>query len=335
MKLPYQQIKQHLTNKLLPLYLVSSDELLLSQETVDMIRKAARNAGFTERVLIQPDSNPDWPAEIYSETHHLSLFSTKRIVELNLTQTKLNQTSAKIVEEYALNPPADTLLIIQTNKLDSKIEKSTWFQAINKIGIIIQIWPITLEQLPQWIMQRAEQAHFTLTKEAANWLAILVEGNLLAAACEIEKLSLLKPGETLDHETIENAVTDHARFDIFTLVDSMLSGNSKRCLRILENLAAEGTEPALILWALTREVRLLAEIAKQKSRGESLSSLFSKFRIWEKRQGPVRAFLQRHTEQDCWMMLKKTAEIDRVIKGAEIGNVWNMLQDFLILKHAS
>ena len=330
MKLPYQQVKQHLTNKLFPLYLVCGDELLLVQETVDAIRKAARNAGFTERVLIQADSNTDWPAAIYSQTHHLSLFSTKRIVELNLTQAKLTLASTKILEEYALNPLLDTLLIIQTNKLDNKIEKSPWFQAIDKIGVVIQIWPITLEQLPQWIMQRANQANFTLTKEAAGWLAVLVEGNLFAAACEIEKLSLLQPGGTVDHEIIENAVTDHARFDIFTLVDSMLSGNSKRCLRILENLAAEGTEPTLVLWALTREIRLLADIARQKSQGAALSNLFSKFHIWEKRQGFVRAFLQRHTEQHCWAMLIKAAEIDRIIKGAAIGNVWNRLQDFVV-----
>lgn len=330
MKLPYQQIKQHLANKLSSLYLISSDELLLAQETIDAIRKAARETGFTERTLIHADSNSDWPASIYSQTHHLSLFSTKRIVELNLTQTKLNNASGKIIEEFALNPPADTLLIVQTNKLDSKIEKTSWFQAIDKSGVIIQIWPIASDQLPQWIMQRATQANFTMTKEAASWLAAQVEGNMFAAAQEIEKLSLLQAGGTLDHLTIENAVTDHARFDIFTLVDSALSANKKRCLRILQNLAAEDTEPVLVLWALTRELRTMADLSRQKQQGIALSNIFSKYRIWEKRQPAVRAFLQRHSEKDCWKMLEKAAEIDRIIKGVEPGNVWNQLQNFVI-----
>ena len=330
MKLPYQQITKHLTNQLAPLYLVSSDELLLAQETVDTIRDAARKAGFTERMRVTADSNADWAESIYSHSHHLSLFSTKRIIELNLTHTKFNSAIGKLLEEYALKPPIDTLLIAQTSKLDSKMEKSSWYQSIDKKGIVIQIWPIAVEQLPQWIIQRANKANFSLTTQAANWLATLVEGNLLAAAQEIEKLALLQPGGTLDQQTIEDAVTDHARFDIFTLVDCVLSGNCKRSLRILDNLRAEDTEPVLILWALTREIRTLADMAKQVKTGTPLSSLFGKFRIWEKRQPAVRAFLQRHQQSACWALLLDAASIDSIIKGADAGNVWDKLQNLVV-----
>lgn len=331
MKLPHAQLPKHLANTpLAPVYLVSGDELLLVEETLDTIRAAARKVGFSERIRVAADSNSDWAEAIYSHSHHLSLFSTKRIVELNLAHIKFNAAIGKLIEEYAAKPPKDTILLIQSNKLDSKTEKTKWYQALDKAAVIIPIWPITLDVLPQWIMQRASKANFTLTPQAANWLAVQLEGNLLAAAQEIEKLSLLQPGGTLDQETIEEAVTDHARFDIFNFVDTALSGNTPRSLRILDNLKAEDTEPVLILWALARELRTLSDIAKQIASGVSLSNLFSKYRIWEKRQPAVRAFFQRHKQKTCWAMLTEAAAIDRVIKGAEKGNVWDKLQDLTV-----
>lgn len=329
MKISYQQLTQHLARQLAPIYLVSSDELLLAQEAIETIRQTARKAGFTERVCVTVE-NTDWGALLYANTHDLSLLATKRIVEINLSHIKSNAASHKILEDYALSPAADTLLIIQTAKLDKKIEKSCWYQALEKVGIILQIWPITTEQLPYWIMQRAKKINLSLTKHAAETLAVQVEGNLLAAAQEIEKLNLLQTDAILDQQTIENIVTDNAHFDIFNLVDSALSGKSKRCLRILQNLAAEDSEPTLILWALTRELRTLAEIAKQLKQGEKLPKLFEKFRIWEKRQPLVQAFLQRHTQQDCWELLINAAAIDRMIKGAERGNVWDELESWVL-----
>lgn len=330
MKLAYPQLAQHLAKNLAPIYLVSGDELLLVQEAVDTIREAARNAGFMERFVISAEQGVDWGKLIYSEAHSLSLFATKKIIELNLSHIKLNNTSGKMLEEYAQIPLSDTLLIIYTAKLDTKVEKSPWYQAIDKIGITLPIWPINPEQLPQWIIQRTKKLNLNVTKQAAERLATLVEGNLLAAAQEIEKLSLLQPNGTLDHETIDNVVTDHAHFDIFNLVDSVLLGNSQRSLRILHNLAAEDTEPTLVLWALTRELRTLADIQKQIKQGSSLTSLFGKFRIWEKRQPSVRAFLQRHTLQHGWELLINAAKIDRIIKGAEIGNTWDELQTLAV-----
>ncbi len=157
-----------------------------------------------------------------------------------------------------------------------------------------------------------------------------MEGNLLAAAQELEKLSLLHPGGLIDTNTLDNAITDNARFDIFQLVDNTLLGNRPRSLRILQNLANEDTEPTLVLWALTRELRTLCEMQKKMKQGASLSSLFSQFRIWEKRQPAVRAFLQRHPQRDGWDLLLKAAEIDRMIKGIEIGNTWDTLADLVI-----
>lgn len=330
MKLSYTQLMSHLGNALAPIYLISSDEILLLNESVDAIRQAAIRAGFSERITVTAESNTDFEQVLYEQTHELSLFSTKRIVELNLCAIKFTQAMGKQLEDYAKHPSTETILVIYTHKLDTKFEKSTWYQTIEKHGVTLPIWPIPIEQLPMWMIQRAKKLNLTLTKQAADHLALEVEGNLLAAAQEIEKLSLLLPNATIDHQTIDAIVTDNARFDLFHLVDSALSGNRSRSLRILNNLAAEGSEPTLILWALTREIRTLSDIHKHRQQGMPLANLFTKFRIWEKRQPGVRAFLQRHTLNDCLALLIQAAGVDRIIKGSELGNPWEALENLTL-----
>lgn len=330
MKLSYPQLIPHLAKALAPLYFISSDELLLAQESVDAIRNAAEQAGFTERVAITAEPGMDIEKLIYENAHGLSLFATKRIIELNLCHIKFNQATGKIIESYAQKPLTDTILIIYTHKLDTKLEKSTWYQTIEKNGITLPLWPIQAEQLPAWIMQRAKKLNLTFTKTAAELLAHEVEGNLLAAAQEIEKLCLLAPNGTIDEHTIDAAVTDNARFDIFNLVDSTLIGNHQRSLRILRSLATEDTEPTLVLWALTREIRTLANMLTQIKQGIPLATLFTKFRIWDKRQPSVRAFIKRHQPATCWTLLLSAAKIDRIIKGSEIGNTWEELENLTL-----
>ncbi|MCD6039558.1 MAG: holA [Gammaproteobacteria bacterium] len=331
MKLTYLQLTHHLTKNLMPIYFVSGDELVLVQETVDTICAAASTAGFDKQISIIAESQNDWKKWVYNNMHSLSLFENKKIIKVNLNHIKLNDTTGSLFEEHACKPLTDTLLIITAAKLDAKIEKTSWYKTIIKNGVVIPIWPIPAEQLPQWIIQRAIKKQLQLTSEAAARLATLVEGNLLAAAQEIEKLSLLYHSDKpLDYETIETAVTDNARFDIFNLVDSALLGDGLRCLRILKNLADEGIEPTFIVWAFARELRTLAEIKKQLEQGMTLATLFNKARIWEKRQRGFKAFLNRHTHNQCWKLLKNVAEIDRIIKGIEVGNVWNKLNALVI-----
>lgn len=326
MKLSSAQLAQQLTKSLAPIYLIHGDEPLLVAETVDALYTAAQKAGFTERVLTAAESGSDWGKHLYADTHTISLFANKKIIDLNLNPIKLNAASGKILEAYAHQPMPDTLLIIHSAKLDAKVEKSSWYKAIEKLGVIVTVWPIHPDQMPAWVIQRAKKFNLTITKQGAEWLAAQMEGHLLAAAQEIEKLSLLQPNGTLDDQTIQAAVTDNARFDIFTLVDSALLGKTDRTLRILQNLADEDTEPTLILWALTRELRTLAELQKKIAEGASLAHLFTSYRIWEKRQPSVKASLKRHKQSQYWDLLIHAAKIDRIIKGAEPGNVWDELQ---------
>ncbi len=331
MKLSYAQLTQHLSKSLAPIYLVHGDEPLLVEETMDAIYKAAQAAGFTERISIVTESGTDWGKHLYTDTHSISLFAKKKIIYLNLNHIKLNAANGKILEEYAHKSVPDTLVLMHSStKLDNKVEKSNWYKAIEKQGVVMTLWPISPDQMPAWIMQRAKKNHLILSKQDAEWLASQMEGHLLAASQEIEKLSLLQSSGTLNHQTIQTAVTDNARFDIFSLMDSALLGKTKRALRILQNLADEDIEPTLVLWALTRELRTLAELQRKLAEGSSLANLFPSFRIWEKRQPNVKAALQRHKQSDFWDLLIHAAKVDKIIKGADMGNVWDELKSLVI-----
>ncbi len=331
MKLPIQQLINHLKKKLELIYLITGDELLLTQEAVADIRHVAVAAEFSERILISADNTSEWEKQFQAHIHDLSLLSSKRIIEIIFLQ-KLSQKQSTVLQHYAEKPSDDILLIIRAAKLDTKTEQAKWFQAFEKNIVFVPLWPITPEQLPNWILQRAKKNNLILTQSAAILLAEKVEGNLLAASQEIEKLCLLQLTDAIDDALLKKILSDEAHFNLFDLVESVIKGTHARSLRILDHLKAEGTEPTLILWALTREIRMLAEFFQQREKGITLPALFKQFRIWEKRQASIQNFLRTHTLKDCFNLLSAAANIDRVIKGALPGNVWEKLERWILLK---
>lgn len=329
MKLTYAQLESHLTKQLSPIYILSGDELFLKQEATQWIRKAAKKSGFDERIRITPEAGYDWD-QLYSLLYSNSLLAEKRLIELDYRDITPNKTASKILQDYAANPSPDNILLIDLSKIDDKISKSAWYKALEKVSATVPIWPLPREQLPQWIMNRAQKYKLTLRSDAANLLADYVEGNLVAAAQAIEKIFLLKPEKMIDAQLIEIILTDESRFTVFDFIEHLVAGNQSRALHILQHLEAEGEEPILILWAITRELRLLAELTQSMKQGASFDTLFQKHRIFFKRQSAVRQFLTKHTLEDCWKKLCMAAEIDKVLKGATPGNAWEQLQLFCL-----
>lgn len=328
MKVTLPQLAMQLNKSLSAIYLVSGDETLLVEETLDLIRQAAKTHGFTERKVITADN--EWPQALNTSAASLSLFSNKQLLELDLSQIKLTATTSKVLQEYASQPALDTILLLRNKKLDGKSSQSAWCQAIEKHGTFIPIWPITPQQLPAWIIQRAKKLELHITQRGAELLAHGCEGNLLAAAQEIEKLKLLNLSAAIDEKTITEILYDNAHFDVFMLIESTLAGNHARSLRILKHLQAEDIEPTLVLWAFANELRLLNTLLQQSQQGVPLATLFNKHRVWEKRQGPIQQFLRRCKQSDCWKWLVAAADIDRIIKGAESGNAWDELQKLAV-----
>lgn len=329
MKITYFQFEQHIAKKLAPVYIISGDEIFLKQEIIDQLRKAAKRDGFTDRSRISPEAGFDWEG-VFSTLYSSSLLAEKRVIEFDFRDSTPNKTATAILKEYAGKINPDNLVIIDIPKADDKIARSAWFQALEKIGVVVSIWPIPREQLPQWIINRTRKYKLTMMMEAANLLADHIEGNLVAAAQTIEKIYLLHPEKSVDGQFITDILTDESRFTVFDLIENTISGNQTRSLQILENLRLDGTEPILVLWALTRELRLMSTLAAELKSGNSFDSLFQKHRIFARRQMAVRRFLTKFTAQDCWQMLSHALEIDQIIKGIKAGNIWNGLQLFCL-----
>ncbi|MBA1203046.1 DNA polymerase III subunit delta [Pseudomonas capeferrum] len=334
MKLSPAQLNKHLQGSLAPVYIVSGDDPLLCQEAADAIRGAARKQGFDERQVFSADANFDW-GNLLLAGASLSLFAQRRLLELRLPSGKPGDKGAAALIEYCANPAADNLLLISLPRLDASAQKTKWGKALIE-GTqcqFIQIWPVDAHQLPQWISQRLAQAGLSAQRDAVDLIAARVEGNLLAAAQEIEKLKLLADGNQVTVETVQAAVADSARFDVFGLVDAILNGEASHALRMLEGLRGEGVEPPVILWALAREVRLLAGLAQQFSQGVPLDKAFSQARppVWDKRRPLVSKALHRLPAQRWAELLQDAQRIDAQIKGQAQGSPWTSLARLCLL----
>jgi len=328
MKLSSAQLPKQLKDVLAPIYVVSGDEPLLCQEACDAIRSAARAQGFSERQVFDADANFDWN-RLYEAGASLSLFAEKRLLELRIPNGKPGDKGAAAILEYLARPAEDSLLLIGLPKLDAATQKSKWAKALFDAPQVqfVQVWPVDAAQLPQWIRQRLARAGLAASPEAVELIAARVEGNLLAAAQEIEKLKLLAEDQQVTVDTVQAAVADSARFDVFGLLDAALAGQAAHALRMLAGLRGEGAETPVILWALARELRLLATLAQQYAQGVPLEKAFAQLRppVWEKRRPLLAKALQRHPAARWNQLLRGAQLIDAQIKGQAEGEPWSGL----------
>lgn len=325
MKLPPAQLGKHLQGSLAPVYVVSGDEHLLCQEACDAIRAACRQQAFSERQVLSVESGFDW-GQLLEAGANLSLFAERRLLELRIPSGKPGDKGAAALLHYLARPAEDTVLLISLPKLDGSTQKTKWAKALidGKDVQFLQVWPVDAAQLPQWIRQRLSQAGLAADQEAVELIAARVEGNLLAAAQEIEKLKLLAEDGRVTADTVQAAVADSARYDVFGLIDATLQGHPEHSLRMLEGLRGEGIEAPVILWALARELRLLANIAQQYAQGVPLERAFSQARppVWDKRRPLVSKALQRHDVAGWQRLLMAAQLIDEQIKGQAEGDPW-------------
>jgi len=319
-----QDLPQLLAQKLHPIYIVSGDEPLQVGEASDAIRAAARKQQYTERHVLHVDKGFDW-SEFLAVSNSLSLFAERQIIELRMPGGKPGDKGARALIDYAENPAADTLVLLVCGKVDKATQRSNWFSKLEKKGVFIQLWPIELRQLPNWIQQRSRSKGMTLTRSAVQLIVDRVEGNMLAAAQEIDKLSLLYGASEIDEQAVLEAVSDSARYDVYGLVDTALAGDIKRVARTLDGLRAEGVEPVLIIWALAREIRSLLPMVTAVDRGVRPEQAVAQAAVWPKRKPLVTASLKRHNVQSLQELLQHASKIDRIIKGLMAGNVWDEL----------
>ena len=324
MRLKPEQITAALQKGLAPVYFISGDEPLQMGETADAVRAAARKAGYDLREVLVADAGFSWH-ELTQSAGSLSIFADKKIIDLRLPSGTPGAEGAKALIAYCERLPEDTLLLITAAKLAGSSLKTQWFQAVDKVGCVIQVWPLEGQDLLRWLQQRMQRRGLQAETEGIKILASRIEGNLLAAAQEIEKLYVLYGEGHLSNQKIFEVVADSSRFDVFKLMDSVLAGRVDRILKILSGLQAEGVAAPVVLWALTREARVLIKIKQTLAQGQNRALAFKNNQIWDKRQSLVSDALNRLGDSDLNNILLLSAKADRQIKGQQQGEPWETL----------
>ena len=345
MKIKAENLSQSLLTNKYSIFWISGDEPLLVQESADLVRKHYRDTGFEEREIYSADSDFDFN-RFTNSVNNLSLFSAKKIFELRLDKTKgrsesseklmLGQEEKSAIDSFIEAGNPDFSLIITSLKLDKSLLSSKWIKGYDHLMGLVQVWPIDRDGLIKWLSKKLNASKISADREVLQLLSERVEGNLLAANQEVEKLKLLANLESnsrvnLSTKTIMQVVADNSRFDAYDLVDAALIGDSISCQKIISSLKDEGAHPLLILSALTKELRGLIKMIDKKESGQRGNSILQTNRIFFHRKQAVTNALQRLSSREVWRMLDKARNIDKAIKGAALRNPWDEI-NFLALE---
>lgn len=322
MKVYPNQLAKQLKSELAPIYVISGDEPLLVQEARDEVIATAKRKGFTGHEFHQVNKDFKWQS-LYAATHSMSLFDDQSIIELRWTSAKPGTAGASALTDYCKNLVNDKILLIVAPKMDAATQRSKWYKALDEQGVTVPVWPIDSSQLPKWVAERMKLAELSSDGAGIKVIIDATEGNLLATAQEIEKLRLLYGPGRLSSTQIASAIADNARFDVFKLVDTIHAGQGAAVIRVISRLQQEGCEPTLILWALVRELRMLANIHHLVKSGDSAASAFKKNGVWDKRQALVKQSLNRLSSSKIYNLILKASYLDRNIKGLRTGNTWD------------
>lgn len=328
-KLRADQVQASLEKSLAPVYLVSGDEPLLVQEACQQIRTRAKAEGFSERELLHTDGGFSWDSLHYLASS-MSLFADKKVIEIRVHNGKPGDLGSKALVQYCSAPSKDKLLLLVFPKIDKRTHNSKWYKAVEQAGATVALWPISSHQLPRWLSQRIQSAGLKVDAQAIDILSAKVEGNLLAAVQEIEKLKLLGEGVHIDAQLMADSVMESSRYDVFGLCDAALSGSSAQTMKILQTLKNEGTPAAVVLWSLSREVRTLAGIQDALAIGEHFDQCARKHGIWDNRKAMVKAALKRLNKGQMQRLLRLLVLADKAIKGAVKDNPWDVLLDLAL-----
>lgn len=327
------QFEKHLRgDAFAPVYLLAGNEPLLLLEAGDRLRQRARAWGFAEREVFDADARFDWN-QLVGAFSAMSLFSQRRVLELRLPTGRPGREGAQVLAAYCDRPPPDTLLLVHAAQW-SRQHEGAWSKAIDRAGMFYQATPPRPSDLPAWIGQRLAAHGLVAEPEAVRLLLERVEGNLLAAAQEVDKLALLlggkQQGVRIDAARMQELVADSARFDVFGMTEAALAGDAARVQRMLAGLRAEGGQiPPLLAWVAS-QLQLLAGFAGVQASGGNLGAAMSEARIWEARQALFRRALSRAGAEHWDAMLAWLARVDRMSKGREQGDAWREFERLLV-----
>jgi DNA polymerase-3 subunit delta len=320
-----EQLEAHLSRDLRPLYAIHGDEPLLALEAADAIRARARADGFSERVVFAAERGFHW-GELAASAASLSLFGDKKLIELRLASGKPGNDGAEAIEAFCGKLPPDALTVVTLPRLDKAGQASSWFKALEEHGVVVNVYPVERARLPEWIAARLARHKQRASVETLQFLTDCVEGNLLAAHQEIQKLALLLPPGELEFDAVREAVMNVARYDALKLTEAMLSGERARLARMLEGLRGEGEASPRVLWILAEEIRAICRVQNGIAAGRPLADVLREARVWgDARQTLVGRAARKLPRAALLAALEHAAKVDRVVKGIVKGDAWDEL----------
>ena len=325
MRISTEQLPPQLKRGLAPLYTVFGDEPLLALEATDRIRAQARAEGYSEREVLTAEQHFDW-SQLRMSSQSQSLFASRRILELRIPSGKPGNDGSQALQDFCAQLPTETITLIYLPEIDWRGQKASWFEALAAAGIIVEAKQVARSALPAWLAGRFKAQEQHADAETLEFIADKVEGNLLAAYQEVQKLALLFAPGNLTFEQVKEAVLDVARYDVFDLGEIVMAGDAQHLARVLDGLQGEGAAPPLVLWAMTEEIRAVGKLLAGLAAGRPLQQAMRDARIWgPARQNLIQRHIKRCSQPQVEAALMHAAYIDRVIKGLTKGDVWDEL----------
>jgi DNA polymerase-3 subunit delta len=320
-----EQLQQHLARELKPLYAVFGDETLLGIEASDRIRTRARADGYTERDVLTVDSGFKW-SELAFAGNSQSLFASRRILELRIPTGKPGVEGSEALQSYCEGLPPDTLTLVVLPGVDWRSQKAGWFEALDRAGVAVEAKTVARKSLPEWIAGRLKSQNQEADQDTLDFIADRVEGNLLAAHQEVQKLALLFPAGKIAYEQVREAVLDVARYDVFNLGEALLEGDVLHLSRMLDGLRGEGVAPPLVLWALAEEIRAIGRVLDGVAAGRTPPQLWRDAKVWgNSHQSLMQQNHRRYAREQVEAAIAHAAKVDRMVKGLIRGDVWDEL----------
>lgn len=323
------KLPAELKRGLKPLYLIAGEEPLLIEEALDLIRGTARAQDYSEREVLNFERGFDWN-RLAEASHGASLFASRRIIELNMGDASPGVDGGKAIRELADAPNPDNLVIIRAGRLDGRARKSAWVQAVDKAGCFVYAWPLNAGELPRWLHQRLMAAGLKPDEDAVRLLVERTEGNLLAAAQDVEKLKLLCSG-TLSVDDVREAVADSARYGVYDWTDRILKGDAAGAARGLMRLREEAVEPVLLTWALVQMLRQWADAAAQMDRTGDAASALRNLRLPRPKLAAFERALMRARLDQVLIWLRRAGRIDALVKTGQADRAWEELLNCALL----
>ena len=330
MKIYANQLTAQLNSGLQACYLIVGDEPLQMQEATDAIRQKAQSEGFTEREILHVDKKFKWET-LFSSMGTMSLFAEKKIIELYIPTGKPGAAGSKAITEFVANIPVDICLLIQCEQWSAASDKTKWVKAVENSGSFMRVYMPKPHEFGTWLRNRCRKIALNIEADTITILAMRLEGNLLAADQELEKLKMRFANQVITAKDVAGLVADNARFDVFRLTDALLENNLTRVLRMIRALKQDNTPIVIIHWALERQVRTLLFFAYIKEKGQRVSPAdYRKQGVWQNQQSAIQSVLNRLSAAKLEQLIVSTAKLDRIIKGQARGDAWLALEQWTV-----